>query len=359
MKYQYWLANILELYGAKQERALKCCGSAEELFHLSEKQMNLIYGLEEKDVGVLLESKKNWDLCGEYERFLEKHIGFVSKEMDNYPDKLKNIRNAPYALFFKGKLPDEERPAIAIVGARMCSDYGKAMAKSIACALAEREVQIISGMASGIDSFGHAGALMAEKDTYAVLGCGVEVCYPNSARNIYEKIQEKGGVLSEFPPDLKPQSHFFPMRNRILSGLSDVVIVIEARKKSGSLITADFALEQGKDIYVVPGRMTDPLSAGTNRLIRQGAGIIVSIEDLLKDLYLQTDKSGGKAQKTKNSLEKEESMVYSNLDLLPKNIDELMDETGLDVSSISAVLLKLQHKGMIEETFKNYYRLAY
>ncbi len=160
----------------------------------------------------------------------------------------------------------------------------------LARALAQNRMDIISGMAMGIDADAHSGALEENGDTYAVLGCGVDVCYPKRNRYLYEKMQDRGGILSEYPPGTPPLPGYFPQRNRIIAGLADYVIVMEARKKSGSLITADYAMEQGKEVYALPGRVTDALSEGTNHLIQQGAGIFVSVEDFLQELQLQPKK---------------------------------------------------------------------
>ena len=245
--------------------------------------------------------------------------------------------------------------SVAIVGARCCSEYGRAFAGEIAEALAAEGVIILSGMARGVDSAGHAGALRAGGETYAVLGCGVDVCYPPENAGLYEEIQNAGGLISEYAPGTPPFGAFFPARNRILSGMSDIVVVIEARERSGSLITADFAMEQGKDVYALPGRVTDRLSGGCNRLIKQGAGLVLSVEDFLKDLQIEA-KSRRKVENfKKNLLEKPEMVVYSGLDFEPRSLDEIMKRTGMMLSEVSGALIGLQQKGKIKEVFKNYY----
>ena len=212
------------------------------------------------------------------------------------------------------------------------------------------------GMASGIDSFGHWGAVRGGGKTYAVLGCGTDVCYPKGGRDLYETIQKNGAVISEYLPGTPPFAAQFPARNRIISGLSDVVIIIEAKKKSGSLITVDFALEQGKDIYAVPGRMDDALSKGCNELIRQGSGIVVSADELIEELGVSPAETAAKDEVAKKPLEKEESMVYSCFGLYPRNMEELVNMTNLPSSVLADLLIRLQTKGLIEEYYKNNYR---
>lgn len=172
---------------------------------------------------------------------------------------------------------------------------------------------------------------------------------------MYETIEKQGGIISEYPPKTAPIGGFFPARNRIISGISDIVVVIEAREKSGSLITADFAMEQGKDVYTLPGRVTDSLSGGCNRLIKQGAGIILSAEDFLKDLEIEAESKGKVEKFKKNLLEKPEMVVYSGLDFQPRSLDEIMTRTGMTLSEVSGILMELQQKGNIKEIFKNYY----
>ena len=278
MKYQYWFTHIAGIGNVKQQRLLIACGSAENVYYMEEKELTEINNISSKDVYSIVESRRNWDLEGAYERFVESGIRFVTMEQEEYPKRLCNISQSPYAIFYKGELPAEEKRSIAIVGARMCSEYGRYYAQQIAALAVKYDVNVISGMALGIDGAAHYGAMQQKGKTYAVLGCGVDYCYPKSNRVLYEYMMTHGGVLSEYVPGTVPLASLFPSRNRIISGLSDAVIVIEAKERSGSLITADFAMEQGKDVYALPGRATDSLSGGCNRLIRQGAGIIISPE---------------------------------------------------------------------------------
>jgi DNA processing protein len=292
----------------------------------------------------------------EFERLSERGIWFVSREDAAYPNRLKKIADAPFSFYIKGRLPDEKKRAVAIVGARNCSEYGYAMAKEIGRSLANCGAVVISGMARGVDASGHKGALQADGETVAVLGGGVDVVYPYENRKLYQEILEKNGaILSEQPPGTKPMPHYFPIRNRVISGLSDVVVVVEARERSGSLITADYALEQGKDIYAVPGRVTDATSGGCNNLIHQGAGIITDVGQFVKELSLLPETKEEQLSFENLLLEKEELLVYSCVDLRPKSIEELLQKTGLSVPAMLQILAVLEQKGFITETFKNYY----
>lgn len=356
MMYRYFVAGLTEVIGiGKVNRLFDYCQDARMIYELKEDELSAIYGITLKDIAKIMELKRDWNLEQEYETFLKQDIRMITVEDETYPSGLRYILDAPYALFVKGSLPKEERKRIAIVGARMCSEYGREAAGKIAEKLAGCNVQIISGMAKGVDSAGHHGALRAKGETFAVLGCGVDVCYPPENRNLYQQMKESGGIISEYPPKTAPLPRRFPMRNRIISGLSDIVIVVEAKEKSGSLITADYALEQGKEVYAVPGRITDTLSGGCNRLIKQGAGIILSIEDFLKDMELYTDKMKSGKDFSKKLLEKEELLVYSVLDLQPKNVDEIIRETDMNILQVITSLEHLQSKGIIREIFKNYY----
>ena len=208
----------------------------------------------------------------------------IFREEADYPRRLRQIRSAPRRIFVGGRLPDAQTASGAVIGARKCSSYGREMARLYASALAAAGVQIVSGMAAGIDGIAQRAALSVGGSSVAVLGCGTDVCYPAENRDLYEQLLQKGTILSEYSPGTPPAACYFPARNRIISALADLILVIEARERSGTLITVDFALDQGKDVYALPGRITDGQSMGCNRLIRQGAGIALTPEDILEAL---------------------------------------------------------------------------
>jgi len=213
----------------------------------------------------------------------------------------------------------------------------------------------VSGLASGIDGAGHRGAVKAQGASYAVLGSGVDNCYPRENLSLYNAILETGGVISEYGPGEKPAARNFPLRNRIISGLSDAVIVIEARKRSGSLITADMALEQGKEVFAVPGRVNDPLSEGCNGLIKQGAALLQTPEDILDFFRIDCKNCLKVMKKSVKTLAKTEKMLYSCLDSQPKHVEELIKISKLPSGECMAALLRLEMDGFIMQPVNQYY----
>lgn len=293
-----------------------------------------------------------------YRRFTEAGYSYVMNYDSDFPESLKYIHEPPSVLFYNGTLPAPDEKMVAMVGARRCTAYGRVMAGKIAVELAEKGYSVVSGMAYGVDGFSHRGALEAGGKTYAVLASGIDICYPKTNRDIYDQIPSHGAVISEFAPGTEPLPEFFPDRNRLISGLSGTVVVVEARERSGSLITADFALDQGRDVYALPGKITDPLSAGCNRLIWQGAGIIRSPESFVEELSLglQPDSEVMIDDSLKKlKLEKEEMVVYSSFDFCAKSIDEVQNECGMTLLEILGIVSGLCQKGYLREVFLNHY----
>ena len=285
-------------------------------------------------------------------------IEYIKRTEEGYPKILNNYERMPEGLYFAGSLPDPDIKAAAIVGARSCSRYGSLEAEHFAKVLSQAGVQIISGMALGIDSAGHRGALDAGGKTFAVLGCGADICYPSSNARLYRRIIETGGgIISEYPPGTPALPHHFPTRNRIISGLSDAVIIIEARAKSGSLITADLALEQGKEVYALPGRVHDPLSLGCLHLLSQGAAPALSPEQILSDLGL-AEKSVKKAA-ARPDLNSDEKLLLKYLSGIPVDMSYLMSVTGFTVGHLSSVLLDLGLKGLVNDEGQGMYIKKY
>lgn len=358
-KYEWWFAGIKNISDVKKRLLRMRMRTAEDIFNIEEKQLNEMEFLEQSDKEKIKQAIKESDLENEYKIFKEKNILFIPYFDKRYPRRLQKLDGAPYALYVKGKLPDENSPTAAIVGARQCSPYGEMMAIQFAESLAAAGVQIISGMARGIDGAGQRGALNAGGTSYAVLGSGIDICYPREHIGLYMDLQENGGIISEQPAGTPPLKNYFPARNRIISGLSDIVLVIEAKTKSGSLITADMALEQGKDVYALPGPINSLLSRGCHELIRQGAGILISPEDLLEELELS--KISGiinecsKNCKNEKVLETTEVLVYSKLDLYPKSINLLREETKLPPEILMQQIMSLIMKGYVKEISRNYY----
>lgn len=355
MKYALWLTNVRGIGSQKIQYLLRQCHSAEEVYFTGREALGKIYGIEEADVHNLIESQKTWNLEKELMQLNEKGISFVSQEQESYPERLRCIIGAPFAIYYKGRLPDPDRKMAAIVGARGRSEYGSTVARELAKTLAEHDIGIISGMARGIDSDGHIGALQGDGSTYAVLGCGVDICYPYQNRYLYDQILEKGGIISEYPPGTMPRAQLFPQRNRIISAFSNYVIVVEARVKSGSLITADYAMEQGKEVYAVPGRTKDPLSQGCNQLIHEGAGVVLGAEELLRDWDVIGDTSCTQMDFRQSLMSEKEVCIYSLLDFQPTGLGTLIEKSPMGLEELLTVLHSLQNNGFIKEIIPNYY----
>lgn len=290
----------------------------------------------------------------------DKDIRYICALEPEFPEKLRNIQDPPEGIYVRGRLPDPDKKTVSVIGSRNNTEYGRGMADFFAHELSKRGVQIVSGMARGIDGISQNAAVKAGGASFGILGCGIDMIYPKENRHLYESILEKGGLISEYPPGTPPKSFFFPQRNRIISALSDILLVIEAKQKSGTAITVRFALEQGRDVFAVPGRTTDPLSVGCNRLISDGAGIATCPEDILEALGLL--KSGrNKHRKTClkkfPDLSKKQLKIMRYLDYNPVSINEIADKCGLNTGEVLSELLHLELTGCAERVGAGYYIL--
>lgn len=284
--YIHWLYQAVGVGSRGFLRSLATLGTPRELYRLtvSGALSEKVSERYEKKVAKMSEFSRGYDVAGMYGRMRERGIFLVTEDEPQFPERLSRIPDKPYALYFAGRLPQAEKRAVAVIGARECTAYGRYMAEQFGATFAKAGIQVISGMARGIDGIGQTAALKEGGYSLGVLGCGVDICYPGENRELYETLLAAGGICSEYPPGTEPRAVLFPPRNRIISGLCDAVLVVEAREKSGTLITVDMALEQGREVYALPGRATDPLSGGCNRLIRQGAGLASSPEEVLEEL---------------------------------------------------------------------------
>lgn len=284
--YMQWLYQAVGMGNRGLLKMLCAASTPEEIYQMARQgclQDRMSSKYRAKAI-ILEESAACYDPPAEYEKMIDRGVSFVSVGEEGYPRRLLNVPDAPFALYYAGKLPRDDEVTVAVIGARNCSAYGKAMARQFGETLAREGVQIVSGMARGIDGIGQQAALDAGGYSLGVLGCGVDICYPPENQPLYEQLIAQGGICSEYPLGIEPRAVLFPPRNRIISGLCDSVLVIEAKERSGTLITVDMALEQGREVYALPGRITDPLSGGCNRLIRQGASPALSPQDLLCEL---------------------------------------------------------------------------
>ncbi len=357
-EYWYWLSKVEEAGAATRKRLFSFFGSAREIFFAKEKAL-LSAGIPEKARKAILSEKYRQGVSEEFHKLQGRNIYFVTKCEAGFPERLKELSGGPDFLFYRGELPKEDVPAVAVIGARECSAYGRGVARMLAGELAAAGVQIISGMARGVDGQAQEEAVKYGK-SYAVLGCGVDVCYPPENFSLYSKLCEKGGILSEYPPGSPGLAYHFPMRNRIIAGLADGIVVVEARKKSGTLITVDHALEQGKDVFAVPGRIGEALSEGCNALLRQGACPVTASADILEELLKHYPQGGNlkKLEKNKISLEDAEKIVYAYLRLEPRHIEELLLDVGCKLPELLEILFSLEAKGAVYSPAGNYYALT-
>jgi len=238
-----------------------------------------------ENIWEISKKEKDEDILKRYLEYMQKHnIGIINIYDKKYPEKLKHISNPPILIYIKGNKEILSNRAIGVIGCRLCSEYGKTTATHISYDLAKNDICVISGLARGIDTYSHIGAIAGKGKTIAVVGNGLDTVYPRENEALFNKIIETGGaIISEYVVGTKPEAKNFPARNRIISGLSDGIAVIEAREKSGTFITVDFALEQGKNVYAVPGNITSFNSEGTNELIKQGAKVLTNVKDILED----------------------------------------------------------------------------
>ncbi len=332
-------------------------GSFGKIFGLSARELESCGILSENQAQRFMRARtEDGGFRESYLSLREKGISDVTFLDDEYPQRLKEINAYPPMLFFKGHLPADDLPSIAIVGARACSRYGEEITAEFARVLASEKVQIISGLALGIDAAAHRGAMEEEGGrTFGVMGCSINNCYPQQNYLLYEDMQKEGGVLSEFGFSERPLKKNFPMRNRIISGLADAVLVTEAREKSGSLITASYALEQGREVFALPGRVTDALSRGSNALIADGARPALGPDDILEFLEIKRSKKLILRKKNIERLAKIPKLVYACLGSDPKHLDEIAADTGLSAAECLEALLKLQLDGYVNRTSGQYY----
>ena len=343
--YWYWLGVTEDFSASAARRLLSLYGSPEEVF----RQHTLPVSGRMQEA--LDESKRKLDeLLRERDGFAAQGVSWCCPVDEDYPKRLLSIPDPPTVLFRKGELPPEDKKTAAVIGARRCSFYGRSMAERFGRELAGAGVSVISGMAMGIDGYAQSAALSAGGQSFGILGCGVDQAYPAVNRPLYDKLITQGGVISEFKPGTPPLAYHFPLRNRIISGLADVLLVIEARAVSGTRITVDQALEQGRDVFALPGRLDDPLSEGCNDLIRQGAAILTGVGDVLSLLQVEDPSAGGKAKckaRSAAGLSAAQKNVLRALSHDPQHLEEIMMKTGYGLGELSLILLSLEESGWV------------
>jgi DNA processing protein len=334
-------------------------GSLSAIFTAPVSQLKEIRGISQ-EIAKAINSFRDWDKVKEELELIDKNkINIITYQDDTYPAKLMNIYDRPPFLYVRGNLY-KDNINIAIVGSRIASTYGKYTTERISRELALKGLTIVSGMARGIDSTAHRGALTVHGRTIAVLGSGLDIIYPPENKKLFYEIIENGAVISEFPLGTPPRSANFPTRNRIISGMSYGVVIVEAGEKSGSLITARLALEQGREVFAVPGSIDAAGSRGTNKLIKQGAKLIENIDDILEEILPQVERtivlkphsianSETIAAKSSEILSAVDQKIINFISGGRVHIDDLISSTGLSSADILSALTTLELKGIIQQ----------
>jgi DNA processing protein len=269
-------------------------------------------------------------------------IGYTDED---YPENLKKLAHMPPVLFVRGELRPEDTTAAAVVGTRLPSHYGGQVAEKLGRELAQHGVTVVSGLARGVDTFAHKGALEGGGRTLAVLGCGIDVCYPPENRKLYDAVASQGAILSEFSLGVEPSAFNFPKRNRVVSGLSQVVVAVEAGEKSGVLSTVGWAADQGRTVFAVPGNITSQQSLGINRLLKNGAKPLLSVDDVLQELGVAKRAE----QRSKVEVAAEEKPVMEFLTAEPMHVDEICEGLGIPMAGLLSVLMQLEIKGLVRQ----------
>ena len=354
-------------------------GNARGVFLAGEETIKSVAGLSPSEYFLLTTTKKEDNRLRLYDYIVRHDIKAIRFDEPGYPERFICLSDRPYVLFVQGRLPKAGAPAIAIVGSRRASTYGQNVAEHFAQALAKAGVIVVSGLAMGIDGISHQAALPYGGRTVGILGSGIGMPYPKENWNLYQKMREQACILSEHGPEVPALKQNFPHRNRLISALSDGILVVEAAERSGTLITVDRGLEQGKEIYAIPGRIGDRNSEGCNNLIKQGARLVTSPEEILGDFAAvypdfiryspyssqlsfefsnereDLHKLSKNSENGKLGLAEEEKVVYDLCRLDAKHFDMLLSESNLSVAELSETLCSLQERGLVRQCIPNYY----
>ena len=341
--------------GTKTYQALiERFGSSEAILDAPRAELEAVQGIGPKLATAVIETARNIDIASEINLAKEKNVQIIPCTSDQYPKHLKTIYDPPLVLYVKGNILETDVIALAIVGARRCTYYGLSQAERFSRLLAQKGFCIVSGMARGIDAAAHRGAINSNGRTIAVLGCGLGVIYPRENIELAEQIPQHGAIVSELPMNTPPDFRNFPPRNRLISGLSLGVLVVESLLNSGSLITAQWALEQGKEVFAIPGNIDNIYSRGTHKLIKEGAKLVEDITDIIQELgpvaeILNTCDAPPTNDPRSLSLNSQEKKIFSLLSSSPKDIDEIIQLAGLPTSVVTSTLMILEIKKLVKQ----------
>ena len=352
MECDYWLGfSVFSGIGPiKFKKLLAQFGSAKDAWHAPGSHLAKLIG--EKLAVKFDESRNKFSIEGYVDKLKKNSVSFITLTENNYPELLKKIKNPPFVLYVKGD-PSSLRssgPSVAVVGTRRATQYGREVTKILTEELVAAGFTVVSGLAIGVDAISHKTAIENSGKTIAVLGCGVDCCYPLANQSIYNSIVYGNGcVVSEYPLGLRPTKGSFPARNRIIAGLSMGVLVTEGAEDSGSLITADYAIKFGRKVFAVPGPITSSMSKGPYKLIQKGAKLVTKAEDILREFKIQNSKVKSASQKLKvNGATKEEQEILNLLQNEPLHFDEIVRKTGLQSSIVGSMLSVMEMKGMVK-----------
>ncbi len=355
---RYWVGfNKVSGIGAARLRALlDYFGDLETAWNAPPHDLQQA-GLDRRSLSNLIQVRDTLDLEAEMARLKQARVQVLTWDDPDYPRNLRHVYNAPPVLYVRGSLDARDEWAVAVVGTRRASVYGKEAARMIAAGLAQAGVTVVSGLAQGIDTVAHRACLDAGGRTIAVLGCGVDVAYPWSNARLAAEIAEQGALVSEYALGTRPEASNFPPRNRIISGLALGTVVIEADLGSGALITADFAAEQGREVFAVPGSVFARNSRGTNQLIQQGAKMVCTVADILEELNLTmvSEQAQVRAVIPDNEIE---AALLDHLSTEPVHVDELGRAVQLPIAQVSSTLALMELKGMVRQVGGMNYVLA-
>lgn len=346
---QYWVGfNHVKGIGSVRLRLLlDHFGDARTAWNASSRDLSST-GLSPKLVESVIRARADVSLELVWDRIHAQGITVLTWEDEGYPHRLKEIGQSPPVLYVRGELLPEDEWAIAIVGTRRVTHYGRQVAEEVAAAMAHNGITVVSGLARGVDAVAHQGALNAGGRTIAVLGNGVDRIYPPEHRRLAERIIDCGALISDYAPGTPPEGINFPPRNRIISGLSLGVVVVEAGERSGALITSGFAAEQGREVFAVPGNITAPQSKGANRLIQQGAHPLLSPQDVLETLNL-TQISEHRAARSVLPADATEALLLEMMSQEPIHVDEIHNKTEMPIEKVSSTLALMELKGMVRQ----------
>lgn len=350
-----WLAlsTVPSVGTVRYVSLVKRFGSPGNVLSASEKELAEVPGISQA-LASNIRGHVSWDRVEEQLELMKRNqVRILTFRDGNYPENLKSIYDPPPFLFVKGETKEVDHEAVAIVGCRLASSYGKRITEEISGELAKRGVTIVSGLARGIDSLAHLSALRENGRTLAVFGSGLDIVYPRENRKLAHRIESSGAVLSEFFLGTVPEAGNFPRRNRLISGLSLGVVVVEAGTKSGALLTANYALEQNREVFAVPGNLGAKNSEGTNSLIKQGAKLVTSVDDILEELPIAL--RGGKlpsptaAERDLSDLSEREKGVFKLISDEPRHIDRIATDASVSVSDALSLLLTLELRGLVKQ----------